>query len=231
VSSSSYTIGRWLGQRPAVITAIIAAVVGGVLYLIIPSNDEVIEQAKRIAAEPPAATAPRIPAHCQDRTALLASYQALMESKEHWKAAAALRPCLGSQDPELKELVTQAEVADAKATANNKAMPVLDRQLAIQRLERIAPTEAASLAKLKAQLERKAEADAKAAARALAALKKKQGVSIGMTKEDVLASSWGKPDSVNTSIYSFGTHEQWVYGLGNYLYFKNGVLSSIQTGN
>jgi hypothetical protein len=64
--------------------------------------------------------------------------------------------------------------------------------------------------------------------RAFAALQKRTGVTIGMTQEDVLASSWGKPSRVNRSTYSFGVHEQWVYGGRNYLYFKNGILTSIQ---
>ena len=59
---------------------------------------------------------------------------------------------------------------------------------------------------------------------------RKQGVTIGMTKEQVLGSSWGKPSSVNRSIYAFGTHEQWVYDRyhNGYLYFENDVLTSIQ---
>ncbi|WP_052352792.1 hypothetical protein [Neobacillus dielmonensis] len=58
--------------------------------------------------------------------------------------------------------------------------------------------------------------------------KGKYGVSIGMSKEAVLNSSWGKPQDINTTITQFGTHEQWVYGGGNYLYFENGKLTSIQ---
>ncbi|MDA3971632.1 MAG: hypothetical protein PF442_09805 [Desulfobulbaceae bacterium] len=50
----------------------------------------------------------------------------------------------------------------------------------------------------------------------------------GMTKEQVLL-SWGEPKKRNTSVGSWGVHEQWVYG-SQYLYFKNGVLSSYQTG-
>lgn len=50
-----------------------------------------------------------------------------------------------------------------------------------------------------------------------------------MTKEDVLQSSWGRPESINTTTTSNGTREQWVYrGLRNYLYFENGVLTAIQ---
>lgn len=57
---------------------------------------------------------------------------------------------------------------------------------------------------------------------------KKQGVLIGMSKEEVLASSWGKPKSINTTTTARGTREQWVYGGRNYLYFKDGVLATIQ---
>jgi hypothetical protein len=67
----------------------------------------------------------------------------------------------------------------------------------------------------------------KAEAAALAAAKRREGVSLGMSKEDVLASSWGKPRKINTSHYSWGTYEQWVYD-GGYLYFQNGVLTSAQ---
>jgi hypothetical protein len=35
-------------------------------------------------------------------------------------------------------------------------------------------------------------------------------------------------ESVNTSIGRYGKHEQWVYGGGQYLYFENGVVTSIQ---
>jgi len=45
-----------------------------------------------------------------------------------------------------------------------------------------------------------------------------------MSQEDVLASSWGKPQSVNKTATRFGVHEQWVYGL----YFDNGKLTKIQ---
>jgi hypothetical protein len=58
--------------------------------------------------------------------------------------------------------------------------------------------------------------------------KRSQGVSVGMTKEDVLASSWGRPESINTTTTASGTREQWVYGGRNYLYFENGRLVAIQ---
>lgn len=60
------------------------------------------------------------------------------------------------------------------------------------------------------------------------ARKKREGVQLGMTQQEVLDSSWGKPERINRTIASYGTHEQWVYGGRNYLYFKNGILTTIQ---
>lgn len=52
-------------------------------------------------------------------------------------------------------------------------------------------------------------------------------VLIGMTKA-MCIDSWGYPQDINETIGSYGTHEQWVYGNGTYLYFENGKLTTIQ---
>ena len=57
--------------------------------------------------------------------------------------------------------------------------------------------------------------------------KRKAGVHLGMTKEDVISSSWGRPSKINKTHTSEGTREQWIYN-NNYLYFENGVLTAIQ---
>lgn len=57
---------------------------------------------------------------------------------------------------------------------------------------------------------------------------KKDGVRIGMSKVEVIASNWGRPNHVNRTTTVRGTSEQWVYGGNNYLYFDNNVLTSIQ---
>ena len=58
---------------------------------------------------------------------------------------------------------------------------------------------------------------------------KKKGVQIGMTAERVRLSSWGKPSSINRSQYADRIeHEQWCYGSHSYLYFDDGILTSIQ---
>lgn len=46
--------------------------------------------------------------------------------------------------------------------------------------------------------------------------------------------SWGKPTKVNTSVGSYGRHEQWVYegggiGRSQYVYLQNGIVTGIQS--
>ena len=51
---------------------------------------------------------------------------------------------------------------------------------------------------------------------------------IGMTKEEVILSSWGKPKKKNITETYWGTHEQWVYSSERYVYFENGIVTAIQ---
>lgn len=50
---------------------------------------------------------------------------------------------------------------------------------------------------------------------------------MGMT-EEMAEYSWGRPQTINRSVGSWGVSEQWVYGVGNYLYFGNGKLTNWQ---
>lgn len=52
-------------------------------------------------------------------------------------------------------------------------------------------------------------------------------VQTGMSAE-MCRESWGTPDDINRSVGPWGTHEQWCYDWGGYLYMENGVLTSIQ---
>ncbi|QPW62192.1 hypothetical protein [Clostridium botulinum] len=52
--------------------------------------------------------------------------------------------------------------------------------------------------------------------------------SIGMTRDEILVSTWGKPDNIHTTTSQYGTDEQWVYGSSRYIYFENGVVTTIQ---
>lgn len=86
--------------------------------------------------------------------------------------------------------------------------------------------------RVKAESERSIAAEKAAEKKAAAARaewnKRSAFVSIGMTKHQVLATKWGKPERVNSTVSRHGEREQWVYGGGQYLYFENGVLTSIQ---
>ncbi len=92
------------------------------------------------------------------------------------------------------------------------------------------------LKELKKALEQKVKEEE--AAKRKAQLTKKYGstiatlileekVRVGMTAE-MCEESWGKPMNINRSTGRWGDHEQWVYYGSNYLYFENGILSSIQ---
>lgn len=57
----------------------------------------------------------------------------------------------------------------------------------------------------------------------------KQGtVRLGMTADMIKECGWGEPEDVNRTVYRDLITEQWVYGNGQYLYLRNGVLDSIQ---
>lgn len=55
------------------------------------------------------------------------------------------------------------------------------------------------------------------------------GIQIGMTKEQVYGSCWGRPQSINSTVTAVGTHEQLVYGSGAYVYLDNGMVTAVQT--
>jgi hypothetical protein len=50
---------------------------------------------------------------------------------------------------------------------------------------------------------------------------------VGMTRAQLLL-SWGDPNRINRSVGSWGTHEQWVYGLSSYVYVEQGKVTSYQ---
>ena len=52
-------------------------------------------------------------------------------------------------------------------------------------------------------------------------------VKIGFTKE-MCVESWGEPYDINRTITRNCIHEQWVYGIGRYLYFEGNILTAIQ---
>lgn len=81
--------------------------------------------------------------------------------------------------------------------------------------KRIAANKADDIAKAKREAARKAEL----------ALPEP---TIGMTEKQVGTGKWGWPNKVNRTINASGKSEQWIYDGIGYLYFTNGILTSIQ---
>ena len=60
---------------------------------------------------------------------------------------------------------------------------------------------------------------------------KKDDPTIGMTPDEVKASTWGEPSSINKTTTKYGIREQWVYRSSvkdKYIYFEDGLVSAIQ---
>lgn len=156
----------------------------------------------------------------------------LTAAGKHWDAARAIGNC-GEllKDDELKRLIGDAEQREYIKVGTDRKKPVTERADAMYKLARDYPETAKLHEKLNSQLQARADSVRRAAEKKQVqqslAERRRRGVWIGMSKEEVLQSSWGRPRKINTSTYSFGTREQWVYD-GGYLYFKDGVLDSIQ---
>lgn len=123
-------------------------------------------------------------------------------------AVAANPKCAGSSEPQKCE-VFQAELA-AETPAEKAA-----------RTKRLEASRLATAAKVSKEPLSSSSAGQCAKGR-------RGQVSIGMSATDVLDHGWCKPTSVNRTTTASGTSEQWVYGGRNYLYFTDGMLTSIQ---
>lgn len=51
---------------------------------------------------------------------------------------------------------------------------------------------------------------------------------IDMTEEEVLLSDWGEPEDINKTTTKHGVKSQWVYPDFKYIYFEDGVVTTIQ---
>jgi hypothetical protein len=178
-------------------------------------------------AADPAAIHAKAHANClASRPDLLSRYEQEFSARRHWSAADALRGCAARlNDAELLEKVRKAEIASHMAIIGNKQQPPRARAEAMQRLAQDHPETGRRFENEARQLIEHADRADQLAAKAKS---KREGVSIGMTQQQAMDSSWGRPSRINRTTTAAGMREQWVYGSGNYLYFSNGILVSIQ---
>lgn len=64
--------------------------------------------------------------------------------------------------------------------------------------------------------------------KATAEIIKQRKIKLGMSEKQLLL-SWGKPERINKTVGSSGVNEQWVYGVGQYVYMQNGKVTSFQS--
>jgi hypothetical protein len=176
-----------------------------------------------------------------------AEYAKLMSEKRYYDAAFFIQPCAKLlKDNSLQALYDDADAKTYMQLIDNPTTPIREKINFIETLASMYPDEAESynrmLPAMRSNIDRIEQQEAieqrkRAAAeqreqiieqRKIAAQKKREGVRIGMTPEDVRASSWGKPDHINRTTSAYGTREQWVYGSGGYLYFEDGILMTFQ---
>jgi hypothetical protein len=229
--NSGYTFGATLGRLWARIGLLgkLTVLIGAAALAVHCSTSD-----KRLATKEPPPIVPANPAAeaARERGALqtkcraavatyTATYESLFKQRRYLEAANFLRECAeATGEPAFSKAVAAADIADYQATADDPKESIFNRILSLEKLRSEHPEAYKSHAALHVRLEKQQAA-------AVAAEKRKNGVSIGMSKEEVLASSWGKPRKINSSHYAWGTHEQWVYD-GGYLYFEKGILTSIQ---
>jgi len=208
LATKAYSIGNALGRHWLLVVMVVLA--GTAIYFAISGRETTsLSDAKEIAKRPAQPTPSEI-ARAQEK-------KATEERTERCTVgAAALRESAGAamkaNDPQ--------KAFEILNPCNNLPIDAETKALLVKALN-AARANDEKAEKVRLTAERKQLAAEKAR-------RKKEGVHLGMTQQEVIDSSWGKPQSVNRSTYTFGTREQWVYGSGNYLYFKDGILNSIQ---
>lgn len=158
----------------------------------------------------------------------LPKYYEYMRAKQYSDARNLASLVLGASDPNIQPLLAEAEikyylqvVADPKASKDEKKEALLglrDYPEQAKQFQR-------EISKIEQGIERAkrnawdAEAERKFATKA-----KSEGVRLGMTTDEVLMSSWGRPQRRSTTTTSDIVHEHWYYGGLNSLMFENGRL-------
>lgn len=175
-----------------------------------------------VPAQLPAQVVPVVQASCAERKAqLVLDYKQLMTNKKFYDAAQSVRLC--GQNLDDKELIQMTRAADAADLIADVDIGHIESAKSLKAdYADILAKQPEAKAKVEKILSDVRKQDLKAKAE-----KKKLGVTIGMSKDDVLASSWGRPNSINRTTGTWGVHEQWCYGGHNYLFFENGVLTTI----
>lgn len=166
-------------------------------------------------------------ADCRENiVAKTAAYRRLMNRKEYWPATLEIRRCselIG--DPKLRALVADGEVKSYVQDIESQKTLTHDRIRSIEALARDYPEKAKRYEKLLSTLNASADQERRDSSFRNRFTRTPR---IGSTMQEVITTFWGHPSSVNKTTTVRGTSEQWVYDVGRYLYFDNGILTAIQ---
>jgi hypothetical protein len=160
---------------------------------------------------------------------LLTEYDNKVSEGDYAGAARKLERCADIlKDPSLVEKTNESMALAFLKIAENEKYSASTRKSALENLEIQYPQEFAKHREVINRIDTVLVVELKKKEVQEKKKRRKEGVTIGMTQEEVLQSSWGRPREVNRTTYSFGVREQWVYGGKNYLYFEDGKLTAIQ---
>ncbi|MBI3044981.1 MAG: hypothetical protein HYY78_19355 [Betaproteobacteria bacterium] len=176
----------------------------------------------------------------KNRAIIVSEIEQLVAAGKAREAIQRAAPYRQFSDPGIEASLRQAQIQanreqELELLAKIKATKPSDRQTLLSyysALEKLVPengTYKQNWKRIQLEIYRQNEADKKKELAAERAKRRSEGVSVGMTKQEVLMSSWGRPQHVNSTTTTRGTTEQWVYGGRNYLYFdESGRLTTIQ---
>ncbi len=129
----------------------------------------------------------------------------------------------GSLDTAMVEVVSSPTDYETKIVRVRSARVFNDSVRAVFRNQR----ESARLAARKRDAERVDRIRARGWSSEVTRLVLSGKIRIGMTREQV-RTAWGSPKDINTTLTTSGRLEQWVYGIGSYVYFTDGIVRTIQ---
>lgn len=195
---TSYRIGRWLGSQRVVVVLIFLGVLGTLFA---------VESSK------------------QERAAKAKAEESRLQEEERAAAAAAEAAIAAQLEVDCRSNGAHYKEAQSELKAGrlHEAFAAIDR--CRQHLDD--PVVQQFYVRTMEAARRDNEQSARRQLAAEKARKKREGVRIGMSQQDVLDSSWGLPQKVNRTTTARGVREQWVYD-GGYLYFEDGILTTVQ---
>lgn len=176
----------------------------------------------------------------KNRATIVSEIEQLVAAGKAREAMQRAAPYRQFSDPGIEDSFRRAQIQanrerELELLAKIKATKPSDRQTLLSyysELEKLAPenkTYNQNWKRIQLEIYKQDEADRKKESAAERARRRSEGVSVGMTKQEVFMSSWGRPQHVNSTTTTRGTKEQWVYGSRSYLYFdESGRLATIQ---